>query len=47
MSLVPITKSRSYWVAALRSVLVGSGFFFLGGISDVWLQQHAWTHWIA
>ncbi len=47
MSPYPITKSHSYWVANLRSVLVGFGFFFLGSISDVWLQQHARTHSIA
>lgn len=32
------TSSR--WAAPMRSVLIGLGFFFLGSLSDVWLQQH-------
>jgi hypothetical protein len=47
MSPYPTTKSRSAWVTNLRSVLVGFGFFFVGSISDVWLQQHARSHSIA
>jgi len=31
---------RSRWAAPLRSVLIGFVFFFLGSVSDVWLQQH-------
>ena len=40
-------ESRSDWLASLRSVLVGFGFFFLGSMSDIWLQQHARTRLIA
>lgn len=47
MSPYPMTKPPSAWVTNLRSVLVGLGFFFLGSISDVWLQQHARSHSIA
>jgi hypothetical protein len=31
----------------MRSVLVGFGFFFLGSLSDVWLQQHVASRSIA
>jgi hypothetical protein len=31
----------SRWVAPLRSILAGFGIFFLGSLSDLWLQQHA------
>jgi hypothetical protein len=41
------SRSRSDLVANIRIVFVGFGFFFLGGISDVWLQQHTRTHSIA
>ena len=34
-----ISKS-SRWVAPLRSLLIGFGFFFLGSMADVWLEQH-------
>ena len=38
--MVPFaTSSRS--AAPLRSVLIGFGVFFLGSLSDVWLQLHA------
>ena len=37
--VAPTTGSD--WVAALRSILAGFGIFFLGSLSDVWLQQHA------
>lgn len=47
MSRYPIIKSRSDWAANIRFILASSGFFFLGGISDVWLQQHARSHSIA
>jgi hypothetical protein len=39
------TSSR--WAAPMRSVLVGFGFFFLGSLSDVWLQQHVASRSIA
>ena len=35
----PGTSSR--WAAPVRSVLIGFGVFFLGSLSDVWLQLHA------
>lgn len=47
MSPYPMTESPSAWARNLRSVVVGFGFFFLGSISDVWLQQHARSHSIA
>ena len=34
---------RSPRIAALRSFLIGFGFFILGSVSEVWLQQHAHT----
>lgn len=37
-----MTNIRSRWIATLRSILFGFGFFVLGSISEVWLQQH--TH---
>lgn len=30
----------SDWIAALRSLFAGFGFFFLGSLSDVWLRRH-------
>lgn len=37
-----ITPSKSsQWATPLWSVLTGFGFFFLGSLSDVWLQRHA------
>ena len=36
-----MTNKRSDWIATLRSVLIGFGFFVLGSVSEVWLQQHA------
>ena len=38
--MVPFGTS-SRWAVALRSVLIGFGVFFLGSLSDVWLQLHA------
>lgn len=40
-------KISSNWIAALRSVLVGFGFFCLGSVSEIWLQEHAYTRLIA
>lgn len=37
--ITPGTRSR--WVIPLRSILTGFSIFFLGSLSDVWLQQHA------
>ena len=34
-------KTSSRWAAPLRSVVIGFGVFFLGSLSDVWLQLHA------
>ena len=36
-----VLGSGSRWVAPLRSILVGSGIFSLGSLSDLWLHQHA------
>lgn len=36
--VAPGTSSR--WAAALRSMLIGFGFFLLGSLSDLWLQHH-------
>jgi hypothetical protein len=36
-----ITSRSTRWAAPLRSVLTGFGFFFLGSLSDIWLQRHA------
>ena|SRR5579872_2071402 len=37
--VAPSTSSR--WATPLRSMIIGLGFFFLGSLSDLWLQQHA------
>jgi hypothetical protein len=37
----------SRWATPLRSVLIGFGFFFLGSLSDIWLQQHVASRSIA
>lgn len=34
-----VSKS-SRWAPPLRSLLIGFGFFFLGSMADVWLEQH-------
>ncbi len=39
-----MTDMRSSWVATLRSILIGFGFFVLGSISEVWVQQHSYNH---
>jgi 4-amino-4-deoxy-L-arabinose transferase-like glycosyltransferase len=39
--------TRSRWVIPLRSILTGFSIFFLGSLSDVWLQQHAGSPLIA
>lgn len=39
------TSSR--WAAPLRSMLTGFGFFFLGSLSDVWLQEHVASRSVA
>ena len=36
--VTPGTRSR--WVIPLLSILTGFSIFFLGSLSDVWLQQH-------
>jgi 4-amino-4-deoxy-L-arabinose transferase-like glycosyltransferase len=41
----PGTGSR--WVIPLRSIFTGFSIFFLGSLSDVWLQQHARSPLIA
>jgi hypothetical protein len=40
-----VTGSRG--VVSLRSILTGFCIFFLGGLSDVWLQRHAGSLLIA
>ncbi len=42
-----MTNRRTPRIAALRSFLTGFGFFVLGSLSEVWLQQHAYTGTIA
>ena len=37
--LAPGTGSR--WADRLRSILAGSGIFFLGSLSDLWLHEHS------
>jgi two-component sensor histidine kinase len=39
--------TRFNWAATLQSILLGYGFFLLGSVSDVWLQQHARSRLIA
>ena len=38
---MPMVSTHSRSSTVLRSIGFGFGFFFLGGVSDVWLQQHA------
>lgn len=33
-------RKSSDWVPLLRSLLAGFGIFFLGSVSDVWVQRH-------
>jgi 4-amino-4-deoxy-L-arabinose transferase-like glycosyltransferase len=42
-----VPSSRSRWAAPLRSMALGLGFFFLGSLSDLWLQRHAASSSIA
>jgi signal transduction histidine kinase len=41
------TSTSSRWAAPLRSMLTGFAFFFLGSLSDVWLQQHVASRSVA
>jgi hypothetical protein len=41
------SSTRSRWAAHLRSILLGLGFFLLGSLSDVWLQQHVASRSVA
>ena len=41
------SSTNSRWVVPLRSLFVGFGVFFLGSLSDVWLQLHAENRVIA
>ena len=34
------SRTSSDWAVPLRSLLAGFGFFFLGSLSDIWLQRH-------
>jgi hypothetical protein len=43
--ITPGTSLR--WAAPMRSALIGFGFFFLGSLSDVWLQRHVGSLWVA
>lgn len=36
-------NTHSPWIATLRGISIGFGFFFFGSVSEVWLQQHAQT----
>jgi len=47
ISSMGISNTNSRWVAGLRSILVGFGFFFLGSLSDAWLQRHTGSSLIA
>src|SRR4051812_27718819 len=38
--LMGIHGKHSRWVPPLRSILIGFGFFFLGSLTDFWLQRH-------
>jgi hypothetical protein len=41
------SSTRSRWAAHLRSILLGLGFFLLGSLSEVWLQQHVASRSVA
>jgi len=30
---------NSHWIPTVRSILIGSGFFFLGSLTDFWLRR--------
>jgi 4-amino-4-deoxy-L-arabinose transferase-like glycosyltransferase len=36
----------SHWHVPVRSILIALGFFFLGGLSDFWLREHAASWWV-
>ncbi len=42
-----VVKTYSRWIAPMRSLSVGLGFFALGSVSDFWLQHHSPTRLIA
>lgn len=42
-----ISNTNSRWAPGLRSILVGFGLFFLGSLSDAWLQRHTTSFSIA
>src|SRR3954462_613267 len=35
-----IYGTSSRWIPPLRSILIGFGFFFLGSLTEFWLQRH-------
>lgn len=45
--LTSMLKVASTWMTTLRSVLIGFGFFCLGSVSEIWLQEHTYTRVIA
>src|SRR4249919_3499608 len=47
MPTMVASGTGSRWVVPLRSILTGFGIFFLGSLSDVWLQRHAGSLLIA
>jgi len=47
MPTMVTSGTRSRWVIPLRSILTGFSIFFLGSLSDVWLQKHAGSPLIA
>src|SRR3954470_19618857 len=38
--LMAIHGKHSRWIPPLRSILIGFGFFFLGSLTEFWLQRH-------
>lgn len=42
-----MSNVRSTWIATLRSILIGFGFFCFGSVSEFWLQQHEHSRAIA
>jgi len=42
-----VSDRNSRWVPRIRSILVGFGFFFLGSLSDAWLQRHTMSWGVA
>jgi len=44
---IAMISKDSRWAVSLRSVLIGFGFFFLGSLTDLWLERHVRNLYLA